>query len=635
MALNQRPAVVAVAPVLGDLRADTGLSSAMAGLLTTLPVLCFGAFAPLAPRLARRIGLETAVALSLVLLAAGIALRLLSPVALLFAGQPAGRRGDRPRERAAAGLREAGVPPPGRGHGPLLGLAEHRRGRRGGADRSRWPSALGVDWRCGARHSGWCSPSLALALWLPVAGTGHAHRTSEPMPEGQGSWSLLRQPLARQVTAYLGLQSVQFYSVAAWLPTLLADAGVPVSEGGLLLGLANVVGAAGALLAPAQAGRMRTQRPLILAVALAYVVGLGGLLLSPADGTLVWVAAFGLAQGSGFALALTLIVLRSPTPLVAARLGGVAQCLGYLLAALGPLVLGALHDLTDGWTWPLALLLAGAGADDLVRLGRGARRRPRRRSGQRSVTGRCSNPRSVCRSRRTGRPLTRRPGNRSARLRSPTTPSSRARPGADAVVDAGGEGQVVAGVAAADVEPRRVGEDLRDRGWPRRAAASRGCPARTSRPASDGVVLRRPAGDLHGAVVAQHLLDRAVPARRGRRAARPTGRGAASSSTTPLPSRFTVVSNPAPSSSITVACSSRSVSASSSGSPTSRLTRSSPGSRRSRSKCSRRKACMARSARSAARSGGRAGPGPGWRPRRRPSAGSPRGARWARRAGRR
>src|SRR3982750_4820894 len=86
VALNQRPAVVAVAPVLRDIRADTGMSSALAGLLTTLPVLCFGAFAPAAPRLARRIGLETAVALSLLLLAAGIALRLLTPVALLFAG---------------------------------------------------------------------------------------------------------------------------------------------------------------------------------------------------------------------------------------------------------------------------------------------------------------------------------------------------------------------------------------------------------------------------------------------------------------------------------------------------------------------------------------------------------------------
>ena len=103
--------MVAVAPVLGELRADTGLSSAMAGLLTTLPVLCFGAFAPIAPRLARRIGLETAVALSLVLLAAGIALRLLSPGGPAVRGQPAGRCRDRAGERAAAGLREAGVPP--------------------------------------------------------------------------------------------------------------------------------------------------------------------------------------------------------------------------------------------------------------------------------------------------------------------------------------------------------------------------------------------------------------------------------------------------------------------------------------------------------------------------------------------
>ena len=356
VALNQRPAVVAVAPVLGDLRADTGLTSAMAGLLTTLPVLCFGAFAPIAPRLGRRIGLETAVALSLVLLAAGIALRLLSPVALLYAGSLL----------AGAAIAIANVLMPAyvkrefRRPGVVMGLysASLNIGAAAGAALTiPLASALGIDWR--AALGLWLILAVAaLALWLPVAGTGHAHRTSEPMPEGQGSWSLLRQPLAVQVTAYLGLQSVQFYSVAAWLPTLLADAGVPVSEGGLLLGLANVVGAAGALLAPAQAGRMRTQRPLVLGVALAYVVGLGGLLLSPSGGTLVWVAAFGLAQGSGFALALTLIVLRSPTPLVAARLGGVAQCLGYLLAALGPVVLGALHDATHGWTWPVIVLLA-------------------------------------------------------------------------------------------------------------------------------------------------------------------------------------------------------------------------------------------------------------------------------------
>jgi CP family cyanate transporter-like MFS transporter len=356
VALNQRPAVVAVAPVLRDIRADTGMSSALAGLLTTLPVLCFGAFAPGAPRLARRIGLETAVALSLLLLAAGIALRLLSPVALLFAGSllagaaiafanvllPAYVKREFTRPGAVMGFYSASL---------NIGAAA------GAALTVPLASGLGVGWRVALGL--WLALALAaLALWLPVAGTGRAHRTSDPPADDGGSWPLLRQPLARQVTAYLGLQSVQFYTVAAWLPTLLADAGVPVREGGLLLGLANVVGAGGALLAPAQAGRMRTQRPLIVGVAAAYAIGLGGLLVAPASGTVLWVAAFGLAQGSGFALALTLIVLRSPTPLVAARLGGVAQCLGYLLAALGPLVIGVLHDLTGGWTWPVALLVA-------------------------------------------------------------------------------------------------------------------------------------------------------------------------------------------------------------------------------------------------------------------------------------
>ena len=379
VALNQRPAVVAVAPVLGDLRADTGLSSTLAGLLTTLPVLCFGAFAPAAPRLARRIGLETAVALSLLLLAAGIALRLLSPVSLLFAGGVL----------AGAAIAFANVLMPAyvkrefSRPGLVMGFysASLNIGAAAGAALTvPLAEALGLDWR--AALGLWLVLALAaLALWLPVAGTGRAHRTSDPLPDDAGSWSLLRQPLARQVTAYLGLQSVQFYTVAAWLPTLLADSGVPAREGGLMLGLANVVGAAGALLAPAQAGRMRTQRPLIVAVAASYGVGLGGLLVSPGTGTLLWVAAFGLAQGGGFALALTLIVLRSPTPLVAARLGGVAQCLGYLLAALGPLVVGALHDLTDGWTWPVVLLLAvlvpmtwfGWGAGRAVVLSAGSR----------------------------------------------------------------------------------------------------------------------------------------------------------------------------------------------------------------------------------------------------------------------
>jgi CP family cyanate transporter-like MFS transporter len=356
VALNQRPAVVSVSPLLRDIRADTGLSAAMAGLLTTVPVLCFGAIAPFAPRLARRFGLESAVAVSLGLLAVGIALRLLSPVVLLYAGSlvagsaialanvllPAYVKREFERPGAVMGMYSASL---------NIGAA------LGAAVTVPLGAALGLSWR-GALGMWLVLALVALALWLPVAGTGREHRAVGADVAGGGSWALLRQPLARQVTAYLGLQSVQFYSVAAWLPTLLADSGVPVGEGGVLLGVSNVIGAGGALVAPSLAGRMRTQRPLILAVGVCYAIGLTGLAVAPATATLVWITMFGIAQGAGFALALTLIVLRSPTPLVAARLGGVAQCLGYLVAAIGPLLLGALHDLTGGWEVPAAVLVA-------------------------------------------------------------------------------------------------------------------------------------------------------------------------------------------------------------------------------------------------------------------------------------
>src|SRR3954447_3274253 len=198
VALNQRPAVVGVAPVLTALRADTGLSSTLAGLLTTLPVLCFGAFAPLAPRLARRIGLETAVAASLVLLAAGIALRLLTPVAMLYAGSLV----------AGAAIAIANV---------LMPAYVDREFARPGAVMGAYSAslnigaaaaagltvpigtALDVGWRIAL--ASWLVLALAApALWLPAAGVRGSRGTAAA---ASGSWSLLRQPLARQVTAFL------------------------------------------------------------------------------------------------------------------------------------------------------------------------------------------------------------------------------------------------------------------------------------------------------------------------------------------------------------------------------------------------------------------------------------------------
>ncbi|MCO7220699.1 MFS transporter [Klenkia sp. PcliD-1-E] len=253
VALNQRPAVVGVAPVLGQLRADTGLSSALAGLLTALPVLCFGVFAPVAPQLARRVGLGTAVAASLVLLAAGTALRLLPPVVALYAGTVV----------AGGAIAVANVLVPAyvkrEFAEPGLVMGVYSAALNVGAALAAGltvpiGAALGWDWR-GALAVWGLLAVLALAVWLPVAGTGRVARVGAPGP----SWGLLRHGLAWRVTLFLGMQSTQFYGLSAWLPTLLVDAGLPAAEAGLLLAVATVTGAVGAFLGPTLAGRLQVR----------------------------------------------------------------------------------------------------------------------------------------------------------------------------------------------------------------------------------------------------------------------------------------------------------------------------------------------------------------------------------------
>ena len=133
----------------------------------------------------------------------------------------------------------------------------------------------------------------------------------------------------------------------------------------------NITGAAAALALPVFIKRLRTQRPPVVAVTSFYFVSLLGLLVAPSAGAWVWVCVYGVAQGAGFSLALTLMVLRSPDTAVAARLSGVAQLVGYLFAATDPVLLGVVHDLTGGWEWPIVVLIVALGPMLWVGLGAG------------------------------------------------------------------------------------------------------------------------------------------------------------------------------------------------------------------------------------------------------------------------
>jgi CP family cyanate transporter-like MFS transporter len=357
LALNLRPLVVAVSPLVGMIRADTGMSAATAGLLTTLPVLCFGALAPLAPRVGRRLGAEPTLLLTMVVIAAGAAVRLLPSVATLLAGTVL----------IGAGIALANVLLPSvikrdfpTRTGTMTGL--YTMTLSGGpaiAAGTTIPlvQATGLSWRVVLALWGLLAV-LAIAVWLPQVRRHTRLRATEVGAAAHPVRGLWRSPLAWAVTGYMGLQSLSFYTGAAWLPTRLGDAGLSSELGGAMLSLSSVVSIAGALAAPALAGRRVPAGVLVVAAAVLNGAALVGLLFAPANGTYLWFVLFGLGQGAALSLAMLFIVQRSPDTRHAAQLSSMAQCFGYLLASVGPTALGAVHDASGGWTAPLALLLA-------------------------------------------------------------------------------------------------------------------------------------------------------------------------------------------------------------------------------------------------------------------------------------
>ena len=364
VALNLRPALSSLAPLLNTVREHTGLSAAAAGLLTTLPVLCLGLFAPLAPRLARRLGAERAVLAILLLLAAGIVLRSLFPVAGLFLGSLV----------AGASIGIIGVLLPGivkRDFPHIAGIMTgvYTMALCLGAALAAGASVplaelFGDAWQ--PALAAWALPAVLAALvWLPQTRQAqHAHRQAFQV---RGLW---RDPLAWQVTLYMGLQSSLAYIVFGWLPSILIDRGLSPTAAGLMMSGSVMVQLLSALGAPWLGTRGRDQRLVVFLVLALTLAGLLGLLYAPGGSLWLWAVVLGLGQGGTFSIGLALIVLRSPDAHVASHLSGMAQGVGYTLAALGPFLVGLVHDLSDGWNAvgvifiviSLGALVAGLGA---------------------------------------------------------------------------------------------------------------------------------------------------------------------------------------------------------------------------------------------------------------------------------
>lgn len=351
IAFNLRPGLAAVGPLISAIRIDTGLSNALLGLLTTLPLLAFGVISMFTSLLTRRWGIEATLAGALILLTAGTMLRVFSPIAALFGGTlligigiafgnvllPSLIKRDFPDKKGIMTSLYSGMLGIGAtlAAGASIPLAE----------------VVGWRWSLGA----WALPAvIALVLWLPQL--KFQTRPKQTRTFSQSLRKLGNSSLAWQVALFMGLQSLVFYVILAWLPEILQSRGMSAEQGGWMLSLSQGMGVLGSFLFPIWAEKFKKQHSIIWTLTLMEFISLVGLIIPSAPWVAVWVSLIGFSLGGSFGLALLFIVLRTGDTETATELSGLAQSIGYLLAASGPALFGLLHDLSNNWIVPLLML---------------------------------------------------------------------------------------------------------------------------------------------------------------------------------------------------------------------------------------------------------------------------------------
>lgn len=358
IAFNARPALSSLGPVLPEAMRDTGLSPASAGLLTTLPVLCLGLFGLTAPWFARRLGAERTVLAFTLVLAIGIGVRAFGTEAALVFGCALGGVGIGIVNVLLPGLIKREFP-----HAQALMMGLYTMALCAGAALAAGATvplqtAFGGSWPWALAF--WAVPSiLAAALWSAQCGRRSAP-TGGLRPSVAGLW---REPLAWHVTLLMGLQSAFAYTIFAWLAPILRDRGLSPLEAGLVVSVSVLLQAPVALAAPILAARMRDQRAVTVVSVLFQVVGLAGCLYAPTASIWLWAVILAIGGGATFAIAMTLIVLRSADAPTAAGMSSMSQGIGYTLAAGGPLLMGLLRSWTGDFSGagPLFFVI-GAGA---------------------------------------------------------------------------------------------------------------------------------------------------------------------------------------------------------------------------------------------------------------------------------
>ncbi len=346
VAANLRPMLTGLGPVLDSVRQALQLSNTAVGMLITLPILCFGAIAPAVPRLLAYFSAQRLITLGMVVLVAGIAVRSLFGASGLFAGTLLGGLGIGVVMVVLPGLIKQQFPTQASMMMGVYSTALCLGATISAALAVPLEELPGSDWRWSLAF--WLFPAaLSILAWrrfdrdaprAPVrAGAAPA------MPKLRRSW------LAWHVTLYMGTQSTIAYCIFGWLPVILIDRGLSPLNAGFALSLLMVVQIITSLAAPWLAQLFRDQRPVVIGLSVLMWAGMLGMFFAPIAHVWLYSTVAGLGLGGIFAMSLAFLVLRSPNAQVAAALSGMAQGVGYTIAATGPFVVGWLHEVTDSW----------------------------------------------------------------------------------------------------------------------------------------------------------------------------------------------------------------------------------------------------------------------------------------------
>ncbi|MEK3986701.1 MFS transporter [Paenibacillus sp. FSL K6-3166] len=360
VAFNLRPAITSVGPLVGIIQEDVGLAHWSAGLLMSIPLISFAVMSSLVPRIAARLSNEKTLLLGLVILLVGICIRSISMTLFIFVGTlligvgiaignvllPVVVKEKFPQKfglmtsiySTSMGLfasLASGISIP-LAHGLKLG----------------WDGALIV----------WGIPTIiAIVVWILLIRLNPA-KDNAVKSVRISARQIWRSPLAWKIALFMGFQSSLFYITMSWLPEILYNYGISRGTAGWLLSFIQIVGVPVSFLVPILAGRLRSQVWIAFALGMCSIVGYGGLWMGSSYPMMILsIILIGIALGGNFPLALSYIGIRARNGNQAAELSGMAQSTGYMLAAIGPILIGYLYDMTQVWTIPLITLIVISG----------------------------------------------------------------------------------------------------------------------------------------------------------------------------------------------------------------------------------------------------------------------------------